>query len=137
MTNRQRLLGGLLITSLLAQAGCGTLLYPERRGQLGGQIDPTVAVLDGLGCLFFVIPGLIAFAIDFTTGAIYLPEGTYSIAPERLQDAVDSDGQIDNYKLKAIIEEQTGRQLPLLHPNLPQQHGSLGQLASLGLRNAG
>lgn len=64
-----------LLVALLAQLGCGTILYPERRGQKGGRIDPAVAVMDGLGVLLFVIPGLIAFAVDFATGAIYLPGG--------------------------------------------------------------
>lgn len=138
MRSQFRGVSAVLAITLLSQlAACGTLFYPDRRGQIEGKIDPAIAVANAVGLLFYVIPGLIAFAIDFTTGAIYLPEGTYSIAPERLQDAVDSDGQIDNYKLKAIIEEQTGRQLPLLHPHLRQQHGSLEQLASLGLRNAG
>jgi hypothetical protein len=52
---------------------CGTLFYPERRGQKSGSVDPTVAILDGIGLLFFIVPGLIAFAIDFSTGAIYKP----------------------------------------------------------------
>lgn len=56
-------------------AGCGTLFYPERRGQDSGDIDPTVAILDGVGLLFFVVPGLVAYVIDFSTGAIYLPPG--------------------------------------------------------------
>ena len=55
--------------------GCGSLLYPERRGQKAGRIDPGVAILDGLGLLVFIIPGVIAFAVDFSTGAIYLPGG--------------------------------------------------------------
>jgi len=61
---------------LIAQfAGCGTLFYPERRGQRGGMIDPGVAVLDGVGLLLFIIPGIVAFAVDFGTGTIYLPGG--------------------------------------------------------------
>ena len=40
-----------------------------------GKIDPNAVVLDGIGLLFFVVPGLVAFAIDFATGAIYLPPG--------------------------------------------------------------
>ena len=75
--------------------------------------------------------------IDFTTGAIYLPDGKYSVAPEQLKNAIGSDGRIDNHRLKAIIEHETGRQLPLLHPNLREQHGSVEQLATLGLRSAG
>jgi len=54
-------------------AGCGTLMYPERRGQRSGGIDVGVAVLDGIGLLFFLIPGIIAYAVDFSNGTIYLP----------------------------------------------------------------
>jgi len=56
--------------------GCGTLMYPERRGQRGGSLDAGVAVLDGIGLLFGIIPGVIAFAVDFSNGTIYLPERT-------------------------------------------------------------
>ena len=45
---------------IIELAGCGTILYPERKGQKGGRIDPGIAVLDGLGLLFFIIPGVIA-----------------------------------------------------------------------------
>ncbi len=53
--------------------GCGTLIYPERRGNKGTKVDIQVAILDGLGLLLFIIPGVIAYAVDFSTGAIYLP----------------------------------------------------------------
>src|ERR1700679_3913324 len=56
--------------------GCGTLMYPERRGQRGGSLDAGVAILDGIGLLFGIIPGVIAFAVDFSNGTIYLPERT-------------------------------------------------------------
>lgn len=55
-------------------AGCGTLLHSERRGQPhSSQIDWKIAALDGLGLILFFVPGVIAFAVDFYTGAIYLP----------------------------------------------------------------
>ena len=38
---------------------CGTILYPERRGQPAGKIDVGVAVLDGIGLLVFLVPGVI------------------------------------------------------------------------------
>ena len=54
--------------------GCGTLLHSERRGQPhSNQIDWKIAALDGLGLLLFFVPGVVAFAVDFYTGAIYLP----------------------------------------------------------------
>jgi len=67
---RKLLISFILINVLLLTA-CGTLFYPERRGN-NSQIDPTVAILDGVGLLFFIVPGLIAYAVDFTTGTIYL-----------------------------------------------------------------
>lgn len=66
-----------LILSLTLTA-CGTILYPERKGQVSGQIDPAIAVMDGIGLLFFLVPGVIAFAVDFSNGTIYLPHGKRS-----------------------------------------------------------
>ncbi|MDH3808256.1 MAG: hypothetical protein OES29_06465, partial [Desulfuromonadales bacterium] len=65
-------------TLVLQLAACGTILYPERKGQVSGKIDVGVAVLDGIGLLFFIIPGVIAYAVDFSNGTIYLP-GTASV----------------------------------------------------------
>lgn len=63
----------LLAVIMLVNAGCGTLLYPERRGQTKGDLDPAIVALDCVGLLFFVIPGVAALIIDFQTGAIYKP----------------------------------------------------------------
>jgi hypothetical protein len=65
----------LILTCLTSFTACGYLLYPERRGQEGGQIDAVVALLDAALLLLFIVPGVVAFAVDFTTGAIYLPDG--------------------------------------------------------------
>ena len=59
----------------LQVAGCGTLLYPERRGQAAGRIDTGVVVMDGLWCLLFIIPGVVAFIVDFGNNTIYEPGG--------------------------------------------------------------
>ncbi len=74
---------------IVQMAGCGTLIYPERQGQPRGDIDPTVAIIDGIGLLFFVIPGLVAFVVDFHTGAIYLPPG--KTTEQRLEELKGSD----------------------------------------------
>ena len=67
-----------ICTVLIVQLmGCGTILYPERKGQKSGKIDIGVAILDGIGILVFIIPGVIAFAVDFYNGTVYLP-GTSS-----------------------------------------------------------
>jgi hypothetical protein len=138
MRLRFRVITGVLAASLLTQlAACGTLFFPDRRGQIGGRIDPVVVALNAVGILFYLIPGLIAFAIDFTTGAIYLPGGSHAqLDPQSLHGLVDAKGNVDNVKLKALIEAQTGQRLPLDDPRLILQHGSLDQLASLGLHPA-
>jgi hypothetical protein len=61
-------------SSLGLVAGCGMILHPERRNQPpGGDMDWGIFALDAVGLLLFFIPGVIAFAVDFSTGAIYLP----------------------------------------------------------------
>jgi hypothetical protein len=73
MSNRpKQVLSLVLCAALGAQvAGCGTILYPERRGTHGRHIDAGVAVMDGLWCLVFIVPGVVAFIVDFGNGAIY------------------------------------------------------------------
>ncbi|MFJ3484623.1 polyribonucleotide nucleotidyltransferase [Pseudomonas sp. NPDC090202] len=132
-----RLIGGVLIGSLLAQlTACGSIFYPDRRGQIqgSGRMDPAIVVLDAIGLLFYIIPGVIAFAVDFATGAIYLPNGKHAqIDPQKLQPAIKADGTVDNAKLQAILQTELGRSLPLDDPRLIQHKGSAQQLASLGL----
>lgn len=135
MRIQSRVIGGALVAALLTQlTACGTLFYPERRGQIDGKVDPVIVALNAIGILFYVIPGLIAFGIDFATGAIYYPGGTTAqVAPEKLQKAVGADGTVDNAKLQAIIESELGLRLPLDDPRLIQHRGNVEQLASFGL----
>lgn len=131
-----RVIGGVVVAALLTQlSACGSIFFPDRRGQIDGKIDPMIAVLDAVGLLFYVIPGLIAFGVDFATGAIYFPPGkTAHIAPEKLREAVGSDGQVDNSKLQAILESELGGSFPLNDPRLIQHKGSVQQLAMYGLK---
>lgn len=65
---------GFLSGTAAGLSGCGTLFHGERRGQPhSNQIDWGIAALDGLGLLLFFVPGVVAFVVDFYTGAIYLP----------------------------------------------------------------
>jgi hypothetical protein len=57
--------------------GCGTILYPERRGQPAGRLDWGIVALDAVGLLLFFVPGVIAFAVDFSNGTIYLPHESF------------------------------------------------------------
>ena len=66
-------LGALLLVPLPA---CGTLMFSERQNEPhSDKLDPNVMIMDGLGLLLFIVPGLVAFAVDFHTGAVYLPVG--------------------------------------------------------------
>lgn len=130
-----RVTGGILVATLLTQlTACGTLFYPDRRGQIEGKVDPVIVALDAVGILFYVIPGLIAFGVDFATGAIYLPGGsTAQVSPEKLDEAIGADGKVDNARLQVILENELGQRLPLNDPRLIQHKGSLEQLAMYGL----
>ncbi|MFF7706178.1 polyribonucleotide nucleotidyltransferase [Pseudomonas sp. NPDC007930] len=130
-----RVIGSALVATLLTQlVGCGTLFWPDRRGQIEGQIDPVIAVLDAVGLLFYVIPGVIAFGVDIATGAIYLPNGTHAqVDPAKLRPAVQPDGSVDRTRLQAILQQELGRHLPLDDPRLIEHRGSTEQLASYGL----
>ena len=130
-----RVIGGVVVAALFTQlTACGSIFFPDRRGQIDGKIDPAIAILDAVGLLFYVIPGLIAFGIDFATGAIYYPGGhTAQVDPAKLHEAVSPDGKVDNLKLQAILESELGQRLPLDDPRLIQHRGSVEQLASLGL----
>lgn len=74
MTTLNRIVKVFIVVLLGFQiTSCGTILYPERRNQEAGRIDLKVALMDGFWLLVGLIPGIIAFAVDFSTGAIYLP----------------------------------------------------------------
>ncbi len=100
----------------ITQVGCGTYLHPERKGQSGGRLDPAIVAFDGLGLLLFIIPGVIAFVVDFSTGAIYLPEGESTQAsPQQLQ--LLQQPTLTSDELAPLLGE-LGRRQPMT-PNLP------------------
>ncbi|WP_392384467.1 hypothetical protein [Marinomonas primoryensis] len=100
----------LFITQITA---CGTLLYPERRGQKNGQIDIGVAALDAIGLLFFFVPGVVAFGVDFITGAIYLPGGGMaSLTEDELNSIKNGPDSIDVEKFKTVMTQRSDIQLP-------------------------
>jgi hypothetical protein len=80
---RRQFLAGTLVpalagVSVCGLSGCGSFIHSERIGQPhSNEIDWKIAALDGLGLLLFFIPGIVAFVVDFSTGAIYLPLATW------------------------------------------------------------
>ncbi|MBF9000349.1 MULTISPECIES: hypothetical protein [Vibrio] len=85
---------------------CGTIIHPERKGQVDGRIDVGIAVLDAIGLLFFFIPGVVAFAVDFSNGTIYLPGGHTSTLTPQEMDKVVKDGKVDKDALEQVLRER-------------------------------
>lgn len=109
-TLTKALVGIGLVAHLTA---CGTLLYPERKGQTDGRIDPGVAALNGVGLLLFIIPGLIAFAVDFNNGTIYLPNSASNGEDSDELYAIKNDGPLTYQQAQQLIEKHTGQAVDL------------------------
>lgn len=113
--SKKKALALLLASTLTTQlAACGTVFYPERKGQVSGRIDPVVAIANGVGLLFFIVPGVVAFAVDFATGAIYLPGGRRAeLAPNATPDSLNeqlyaSTGQKIDWQQDTVQIESLG-----------------------------
>ena len=92
-----------LSLNLVAVSGCGYIIYPQRQGQTGSRIDPVVAAMDAGLLLFYIVPGLVAFAVDFTNGTIYIPPDGESALDEHL-GAEDTEQLLDDGWLALSLE---------------------------------
>lgn len=114
MTHARMRLGAGLLALTLALSGCGTILHPERKGQISGRIDPGVAVLNGIGLLFFFVPGVIAFAVDFSNGTIYLPPGHRAAQASTDEPRrIHFSGAADRARLEQLLREHAGLEVAL------------------------
>ncbi len=95
----------IVIASLI---GCGTILYPERKGQKVGRLDSGIVILNGVGLLLFFVPGVIAFATDFVTGTIYLPDESSDINDPSAVKAIAVDGPMTPENIAAALERELG-----------------------------
>lgn len=103
----------LATVMILELSACGTVFYPERKGTRSGSIDPVVAVADAIGLLFFFIPGVIAFALDFHNGTIYLPHGRHSnLTPAEIK-SVTVNGALDRKALSQLISQKLEQPIDL------------------------
>lgn len=105
---RRWLTGAIVGVSIVTLSGCGTLFHPERKGQLSGNVDPVVAIANGVGLLFFIVPGVIAYAVDFSNGTIYLPSASSaSVDIHHLDDAMDVAS------LEKLLSDKAGQPVSL------------------------
>jgi GTP1/Obg family GTP-binding protein len=75
-------------------------------------------------CLLGILAGVIAFAVDFSSGCIYLPEHQVSLEVLPNEDIkhwrvvkVDPD-TLNQATIERIIREQTGKSIQLNSPDL-------------------
>ncbi len=116
--------------------GCGTILHHDRIHKSHSRdIDWKVAALNGLGLAFFFVPGVVAFVVDFYTGAIYLPpkhsgrgyakEGeTQPVAPFDTDEAIDNwkkvlvpPSELEPERIEQVIHEEAGDDISLNEPS--------------------
>jgi len=115
---RRQFLAGTALAGICCAAGCGTIFYPERRGQPSGRLDWGVVLLDGIGLLLFFVPGVVAFAVDFASGAIYLPPDPPPYPPagdvpiELSQIKLERD-RLTPIEIARAVSAETGRDFEL------------------------
>ena len=109
----------LLICLLTAFSSCAFFLYPERRGNSAGRVDAPILVADCALLIFFFVPGVIALAVDFASGAIYVAAGQSHSESSGKQWAsvneIDCDTAmlLDSNFLQRLIKTQTGKTVDL------------------------
>lgn len=110
-SRRNFLVRGLCLSMLPISTGCGTILHPERRGQCAGPLDWKIVALNGIGLLFFFLPGVIAFAVDFSNGTIYLP--CDDCATEKLREVRVSRSEMSQRRVEEVVSAHAGRNVRL------------------------
>lgn len=112
---RRYLVAVVVAAMTLQTTSCGLILHPERQGQTSGKIDPGVAILDAAGLIVFIIPGLIAFGVDFLTGCIYLPGGSRASNDEAapLRQVYVAPSGLSGRTIEETVEAYAGQAVDL------------------------
>lgn len=115
MKTRRSMLAVLTAGTASLLTSCGTILYPDRVNQEErGGIDPVIVGLDAVGLLLFLIPGIIAFAVDFGTGAIYYPQGHKPGDHERtIFEEVKNHRKLNQQGIELMVSKRIGRPVSL------------------------
>jgi threonine dehydrogenase-like Zn-dependent dehydrogenase len=114
----------LALTSQLFS--CGYFLHPERREQKSkGNVDWAIAGLDAVGLIFFIVPGLIAFAVDVSSGTLYLPKHSSQASNLDWKNATKikiDPNNLSEASIAKAIKENTGVKVDFNDPHL-EIHG--------------
>ena len=119
----------ILALLLFEVTSCGSIIYRERVFERHSRrIDPKVAIMDGILTFFFLVPGLVAFGIDFATGAIFLPHGRKAWSkvddPNDITVVQVDPEKLDKEMIEKILSEYTGKKVILDEQDLQVFTGS-------------
>ncbi len=121
LTRRQFFSYSTATVLTISATGCGTILYPERMGQPRGgfdDVDWTVAGMDAIGLVFFFVPGVIAFAVDFQNGSLFYPPGQYgNLQPTELNKVALPAGEPSISMIEQTISDEIGQPVQLKKEN--------------------
>ena len=123
LQQRRRFMIRVLTTVAATTAsGCGSILHPERVGQpRSGPLDWKIVALNGIGLVLFVVPGVIAFAVDFYNGTIFLPPCGYAqIEPTRTDELVAIEvrrKELTHEKIEQVVSEHSNKEIELTAGN--------------------
>jgi hypothetical protein len=116
----KKIISALCVTTIFMNfSACGTILHPERSGKShSNKLDIGIVVLDGIGLLFFIIPGVIAYAVDFSNGTIYLPRsgifGSIDDLDTKNMMAINVGKEnLTADKIKKIVNENSGQNIDI------------------------
>jgi hypothetical protein len=112
--SKKTIIYSLSLILFLNVVGCGTLMHPERRGQRVNKVsrlDVGIVVLDAVGLLFFLVPGVIAFAADISNNTIYLPSSRHA----GLYEKVKFSGEANNENFALALGEKLNM---TINPNI-------------------
>jgi hypothetical protein len=113
--------------------GCGSILYQDRIGQpRRGPLDWKVVALDGAGLLCFFVPGVVAFAVDYYNGTLFVPTQNMSTEQALTQAEPATDAalagsfkqipltleQMNRQSLELIVSKEIGEPVFLNHPTV-------------------
>ena len=107
----KKLLFLLTVALLLLNTGCGTLFFYDRMGKkMSKVIDRRVFTGNCLLGLFGIVPGVVAFILDYNSETIYYTEA--ELLPDDFMDQTSSL-QMQSIPCKGMNEEEIARRLSL------------------------
>lgn len=106
----RKILFCLLAAVLLGAPGCGTLFYSHRIGRrMSKTVDNTVFYTDCALCLLGVIPGVVAFILDYDNGTIYYTEA--ELIPDNFNEGSLTPGKMKKIDGGSMTEAEIARRL--------------------------